>query len=182
MLSHHFLLPTERLSDPRFFEALIYICRHSQDGAWGFVVNQPSTHMTVGSLLAEMRIDGGAAAMKIPAMKGGVMRLEAGFVLHTGLPEFYSSLALSENICLTTSKDVLSCLAPVPKVRDYMVLMGFCAWHSGQLEQEISAGDWLVCAASEEILFEKDHSKKLAKCHEKLGLNPNPLAPVVGTA
>lgn len=175
-------MPTERLSDPRFFEALIYICRHSQDGAWGFIVNQPSPHMTVGSLLAEMRIDGGAEAMKIPAMKGGVMRLEAGFVLHTGLPKFYSSLALSENICLTTSKDILTCLAPVPKVSNYMVLMGFCAWRSGQLEQEIDAGDWLVCTASEEILFEEDHSQKLAKCHQRLGLNPTPLAPVVGNA
>lgn len=182
LLSNQFLLPTQMMSDPRFFDTLIYLCRHSKDGAWGFIVNKPSRFMTVGGLLAEMGIDGGQAAMNLPAMEGGVMRPEAGFILHTGLPEFFSSFAVSENICLTTSKDVLSHLAPVPQFSRYLLLMGFCSWRAGQLESEIASGDWLACPANSEILFHQDHAKKLPLAYHLLGINPELLAPTMGYA
>lgn len=182
ILSHHFLIPTAQMSDPRFFEALIYICRHSDDGAWGFIVNRPSKAVTVGGLLGEMGIDGGQTAMSLPAMEGGVVRPEAGFILHTGLPKFYSSFAVSENICLTTSKDILSHLAPVSQFTHYLLLMGFCGWHKGQLEAEIENGDWLTCPASSDILFHANHAQKLDKAYQALGVNPDLLAPTMGRA
>lgn len=182
ILSHHFLIPTAQMSDPRFFNTLIYICRHSNEGAWGFIVNKPSQIMTVGGLLAEMEIDGGQTAMSLPAMEGGVVRPEAGFILHTGLPEFHSSFAVSENICLTTSKDILPYLAPVSQFTHYLLLMGFCGWRAGQLETEIKAGDWLVCPASIDILFYTNPDDKLPKAYQTLGINPDALAPTVGHA
>lgn len=182
LLSHHFLLPTAQMQDERFFDALIYICRHSKEGAWGFIVNQPSSFMTVGGLLSEMKLDGGADAMKIPAMKGGVVRLEAGFILHTGLPNYDVSFAISENICLTTSRDILPDLAPIPKFSHFLVLMGFCSWRSGQLEQEIHNGDWLACPAAADILFHKDNNKKLELAYQRLGLNPDFFTPTIGSA
>lgn len=73
-LINHFLLPTDNMQDPRFFGALVYICRYSQDGAWGFIVNEPAGGMSVGGLLGELRIDGGSRAMMISAMNGGFLR------------------------------------------------------------------------------------------------------------
>lgn len=181
-LSNQFLLPTAQMNDPRFFDALILVCRHSSDGAWGFIVNQPNPSMSVGGLLAEMDIDAGRDAMFMPSMRGGVLRGEAGFVLHTGLPEFESSYAVGENICLTTSKDILASLAPVPKLTHFLLLMGFCSWQKGQLEKEITAGDWLTCPAKSDILFHLNHDKKLALAYESLGLCPNKLSPIIGQA
>lgn len=181
-LIHHFLIPSSHMSDPRFFGAVIYLCRHNADGAWGFIVNQPSATMSVGGLLAEMHIDAGAAAMKTPAMHGGFLRPEAGFILHTGLPEFQSSFAISENICLTTSRDILSCLAPVSQFSHYLLLMGFCSWQGGQLEKELEHGDWLSCPADVAILFHKPAQDKLAMVYNKLGLNDNHLSPLIGQA
>lgn len=181
-LSHHFLIPTAQMHDKRFFDALIYICRHNQDGAWGFIVNQPSTVMTVGGLLNDMGFDGGAKAMKIPAMMGGVVRLEAGFILHSGLPNYMTSFAISENVCLTTSRDILPDLAPTPKFSQFLVLMGFCSWAQGQLEKEIAHGDWLTCPADTTILFHDDPSQKLGLVYDKLGLNQNQFFGKIGTA
>lgn len=180
--ANHFLLPTAQMGDPRFFDALIYICRYGKEGAWGFIVNEPSAFMTVGGLLAEMEIDGGHEAMNIPAMKGGVLRPEAGFILHTGLPEFESSFAIGENICLTTSRDILSRLAPVSQFSHYLLLMGFCSWRAGQLEKEISAGDWLTCPARADILFHKDHTKKIELAYESMGISAELLSPIIGQA
>lgn len=182
MIANHFLLPTAQMSDPRFFDALLYICRHGKEGAWGFVVNQPSSFMSVGGLLAEMGIDGGHWAMGMPAMNGGVIRQEAGFVLHTGQPAFDASFSISENICLTTSRDILPHLAPTPKFAHYLLLMGFCSWRPGQLEKEIGAGDWLTCPAKADILFHKDHRQKLTLAYEQLGVNAEFLSPIIGQA
>lgn len=170
------------MNDERFFDSLIYICRHGKDGAWGFIVNQPSTVMTVGGLLHDMHLDGGAAAMKMPAMNGGVLRPEAGFILHTGLPEYDMSFAISENVCLTTSRDILPHLAPVSKFSHFLLLMGFCSWTRGQLEQEIAHGDWLVCPAHSRILFHHDHSQKLTLAYQSIGLNQDHFAPIIGNA
>lgn len=182
MNANQFLLPTAQMDDPRFFDALIYICRHGKDGAWGFVVNQPSSFMSVGGLLAEMNIDGGHKAMTIPAMNGGVVRPEAGFILHTGLPEFDASFAVGENVCLTTSRDILPHLAPTPKFSHFLLLMGFCSWRPGQLEKEIGMGDWLTCPAKANILFHQDHSQKMALAYQQLGVDAEFLSPVIGQA
>lgn len=181
-LANHFLLPTAQMNDPRFFDTLIYLCRHGKEGAWGLIVNQPSSFMSVGGLLADMNIDGGHEAMNMPAMNGGVLRPEAGFVLHTGLPVFESSFAISENICLTTSRDILTKLAPVSCFAHYMLLMGFCTWRTGQLEKELEMGDWLSCPATAGILFESNHHKKIDLVYEQLGICPDFLSPVIGQA
>lgn len=180
-LAHHFLLPTPQMRDERFFDSLIYLCRDNAEGTWGFVVNKPSQSTSVGGLLTDLRLDA-KDTMKIPAMNAGPVRPEAGFVLHTGLPQFRSSFALSENLSLTTSQDILPHLANPHSLSHYLLCMGFCNWSKGQLAQEIQAGSWLSCPASLEILFHDDHAQKLALAYRTLGINPNKLSGRIGLA
>lgn len=181
-LTHHFLIPTDQMGDERFFDCLIYMCRHHDDGAWGFIVNQPSSVMSVGGLLMDTKVDAGAAAMQTPALDAGPVRSEAGFILHTGMPTYHSSFALSENVCLTTSRDILTDLTNPDKISHYLFCMGFCSWSKGQLEQEIADGSWLVTPAKIEVLFHPDHSQKLALAISSLGVNPNQFVASVGRA
>lgn len=181
-LSHHFLLPTAKMRDPRFMDSLVYICRHADDGAWGFVVNQPSSSISVGGLLHDLGIGADSDTMRTPAMNGGPVRSEAGFVLHTGLPKFRSSFAISENICLTTSKDILPLIAHAGRLSHYMMLMGFCSWKHPQLIAEIEAGSWLSCPAKIDILFSDDHANKLARTYALMGIDADKLVPVIGQA
>lgn len=174
-LINHFLIPTTKMNDANFYQSLIYICRHNKDGAWGFVVNEPLPALTVGGLLSELHIDGGAKAMTMDAMKGGVLRPEAGFVLHTGMPTFDSSFMVGENICLTTSRDILPFLRG-DSISHFMLLMGFCSWSSNQLEQEIQSGDWLSCQANAGILFYNKPQDKLRLVYEQLGLSNKGIA------
>lgn len=181
-LTHHFLLPTTKMTDERFFDSLIYICRHHDDSAWGFVINKPNASVSVGGLLMDARVDAGAVAMQTPAMDGGPVRAEAGFVLHTGLPIYRSSFALSENLSLTTSRDILTDLTNPAKISHYLLCMGFCSWGRGQLEKEVGAGDWLVYPAKIDILFHQNHHEKLNLALSSLGLNPNQFVASVGRA
>ena len=179
-LTHYFLLPSPSMPDERFVDALIYVCRHSTDGAWGFVVNKPLS-VSVGSLLHELDLPASQEAMNTPAMHGGFIRPEAGFVLHTGLPEFASSFAVSENVCITVSKDALNLISG-DSLPHFLLCMGFCHWSAGQLEQEIDEQDWLVCPANLEILFRVKFEDRLALAYDKLGINPDKFTLTTGFA
>ncbi len=181
-LTHHFLLPTEAMQDARFFDCVLYICRHTKDGAWGFIINKPSDELSVGMLLTQANIDAGKQAMDTPAMVGGVLRTEAGFILHTGLPDFQSSYAIGENLCLTTSRDILPRLAPNSQFAHFLLLMGFCHWEKGQLEAEVLAGSWLSLPASSEIIFHHDNAEKMPLIYATMGISPSLFTPTIGQA
>lgn len=161
------------MDDERFVQSLLYICRHTPDGAWGFIINEPLP-ASVGGLLYELDLPSSELTMNTPAMRGGFIRPEAGFVLHTGLPEFGSSFAVGDNVCLTTSKDILSRLAS-DSLPHYLLCMGFCNWKQGQLEKELKDGDWFSCPADLQILFATAFDKRLSQAYSKIGIDPNRL-------
>lgn len=169
------------MSDERFFDALIYICRHTPDGAWGFIVNQPLNAGSVGAVLQEMDLPSSQANMNVPAMHGGFVRPEAGFVLHTGLPEFNASFVIGENVCLTTSRDILGRISQ-DALGHYLLCMGFCQWHQGQLDKEIGQGDWLICPCDLMILFGADFDDRLTLARQKIGIDPDRYADQIGHA
>lgn len=168
-LTHYFLVPSPSMDDERFRDALIYICRHSSAGAWGFIINQTHPFLSVGGLLGELDLPSSYRTISTPVMHGGFMRPEAGFVLHTGQPNFTSSFVIGDNVCLTTSKDVLKWIAD-DGLSYYLVCMGFCNWAKGQLEQEILAKDWFIYPADAMTIFGDDFDKRLAKIRRKLHL------------
>ena len=174
-LMHHFLIPSQTIDDDRFVDALIYICRHqTQEGAFGFIINKPLSFLSVGSVLSEMNLPASQALMNTNAVLGGFLHDPAGFVL------FASSFAVGENVCLTTSKDVLKNIA-LDKLSHFLLCMGFCRWSKGQLEQEILNKKWLVCPADLSILFGADFEKRLLLAKTKLGILPD-LEQIVGYA
>lgn len=180
-LTHYFLLPSPSMDDERFQNALIYICRHSSQGAWGFIINQPHPFLSVGTILGEMGLSGSYRTISTPVMHGGFVRPEAGFVLHTGQPDFTSSFVIGDNVCLTTSKDVLKWIA-TDGLSHYLLCMGFCNWGKGQLERELLAKDWLFCPADAHTLFAEAFELRLSKIRHKLHLAGTDDLPVVGRA
>ncbi|OOR83819.1 YqgE/AlgH family protein [Moraxella canis] len=179
-LIHHFLIPSPQMTDERFMDAVIYICRHTKEGAWGFIINQPLPN-SVGGLLTELEVPVTASAMQVPAMNGGPVRPEAGFILHTGQPVYKSSFAISENVCLTTSKDILEQLS-YDGLKHYLLCMGYCNWGKGQLDAEVAAGDWYVCPADLPTLFSTPFEDRLKACYDKLGIDLDKLTTMIGHA
>lgn len=179
-LAHHFIAARPSVDDDHFANTLIYICRHTIDGAWGFIINQPLP-FSVGGLLNELELPSSQITMNTPALDGGPMRPEAGFILHTGLPNYHSSFAIGESVCLTTSKDILEHLS-TDSVAHYLMCMGFCSWSEGQLEAEVAQGDWLVCPSDLEILFRTPFDERLNQAYGKIGINPDTFVSTAGFA
>lgn len=182
-LTHHFLIAAPELGDPRFERTLIYICRHDTHGALGLAVNRPIEHSSVGKLLEDLDIEvSNTQVMEEMALEGGPMYPEIGFVLHTGQPQWASSFAISENVCITTSQDILKHIGSGQGIGHYHLCLGHASWGKKQLNDELNNGDWLVCPADLTLLFDTPFEDRWQLAAEKIGVNFDYLSSDIGHA
>lgn len=179
-LAHRCLIAPPHLNDDFFAHSVIYLARHDEDGAQGIILNRP-TGVQIKELLNDLDIDADHVHPHA-VLQGGPVRPEAGFVLHTGQPTWYSSVAVGENVCITTSKDILDAIAHNEGVEQYQVALGYASWSKHQLEQEISRGDWLICESDMDLIFNLPYEARWDAAYRKMGLDKNWLSHEIGHA
>ena len=171
-LSHHFLIATPKMPDPRFSQSVIYLCHHDDKGTLGLVINAPIIDTTVGQLFDNLDIEINAPKLRHSyPLLGGPIYEEVGFVLHTGQAVWASSFSIAENICLTTSLDILKSLANQGGPTHFQLFLGHASWAKGQLKKEIDAGDWLICPADSQLIFDTPYDERWHKAGQRLGVD-----------
>lgn len=182
-LAHHFLIATPQMPDDRFNRSVVYICRHDKQGALGLIINKPLADTTIVRLLEDLDIAcQNKTLIHEMALSGGPVAPEVGFVLHTGQPAWASSFGISENVSITTSRDILEHMAMGDASGNFQMCLGHASWGAKQIMTEIEQGDWLVCPADLELLFKTPYDKRWHKAGEKMGLNLDFLSADVGNA
>lgn len=182
-LENQLLIAMPSLNDPYFNKTVTYICEHNDEGAMGLIINLP-IELTLNELLAQLEEDLEQESPELAqrVLNGGPVSTDRGFVLHKPQSGWSSSLALSEDVMITTSKDILLSLGSDKAPDKYMVTLGYAGWGPGQLEQEIQANSWLTTPADEEILFDTPIEMRWQKATEKLGIDLAHLSSDVGHA
>tara|TARA_R110001592_G_scaffold31254_4_gene110420 strand:- start:108 stop:770 length:663 start_codon:yes stop_codon:yes gene_type:complete len=115
-------------------------------------------------------------------LSGGPISQNRGFVLHRTQSGWKSSLALSKDIMITTSKDILMALGTEKAPDQFMVTLGYAGWAAGQLEAELHANSWLTIDADSDILFNTPIEQRWQKATQKLGINIAHLSSDIGHA
>jgi putative transcriptional regulator len=64
------------------------------------------------------------------------------------------SLAIGEEIAVTSSLEALRTLIGGGGPSEVRLLIGYAGWGPGQLEREVSKGVWLPAAADADLLFD----------------------------
>jgi putative transcriptional regulator len=181
-LTDHFLIAMPNMADPHFSKTLTYICEHNDQGALGLVVNRP-TDMTLSALLDQVRIEPTAPGLQTtPVHFGGPVQVDRGFVLHSPVGNWQSTLAVSSDIGLTTSRDILQAVGRGEGPPSMLVTLGYAGWGAGQLEHEIAQNAWLTVQATREVMFDLPHEARLAAAMELLGVNFATLSESAGHA
>ncbi|NCC29445.1 MAG: YqgE/AlgH family protein [Gammaproteobacteria bacterium] len=181
-LTNHFLIAMPGLQDPNFSRTVTYVCEHTDQGAMGIVINRP-LDVRLGELLDQLEIVALRPNVEqIPVYQGGPVQTDRGFVLHTSGPTFDSTLSITSDISVTTSRDVLEAIASGEGPEQTLVALGYAGWGSGQLEQEMSANAWLSGPASDEIIFRMDPSARWLAAAQLLGVDLNLLSGEAGHA
>jgi putative transcriptional regulator len=181
-LTHHFLIAMPSMADLHFAHALIYICEHNKDGALGIVINKP-IDMTLSTLFEQINIPLGESGLRGSRVHyGGPVQIDRGFVLHRPLGSWHSTLAISDDLGLTTSKDVLEALGHGDGPENVLVSLGYAGWSADQLEQEIAQNSWLTVAADTDVLFSEPAETRLPAAMKLLGIDFSRLSNAVGHA
>jgi putative transcriptional regulator len=181
-LTHHFLIAMPSMADPHFANALTYICEHNPEGALGIVVNKP-IDMTLSALFEQINIPLSNTGMRETKVHyGGPVQIDRGFVLHRPLGSWQSTLAISDGLGLTTSKDILEAVGHGDGPQNVLVTLGYAGWAADQLEQEIAQNAWLTVAADAEVLFSEPAEMRLPAAMKLLGIDFSRLSDAVGHA
>jgi len=181
-LSDHFLIAMPGLKDPNFAHSVTYICEHTEDGALGLIINRTS-NVSLGELLQHLGDQQAPAAVAAtPVMIGGPVQQDRGFVLHTPIGKWESSLAVGSHLGLTTSRDVLLAMARGEGPDKVLVTLGYAGWGAGQLEREMAANAWLAGPADPTIIFETPVEQRWHAAAALLGVELSLLATDPGHA
>ncbi len=180
--TNHFLIAMPAMTDPHFAHALTYICEHNDDGALGIVVNKP-TDMVLSSLFEQIEVPLANLDLgRTPVHFGGPVQVDRGFVLHRPLGNWQSTLAVSDDLGLTTSKDVLEALGRGEGPSEVFISLGYAGWGAGQLEQEIAQNAWLTVEANADLVFAVPAEERLPAAMQLLGIDFARLSDDVGHA
>jgi putative transcriptional regulator len=152
-------IPT--LTDPNFFRSVVFVLEHDADGAFGLVLNQPS------STRVDVVLDAWASLASEPSVLfvgGPVQRNEAlvalGRMASTArtasgpvADAWQPLLGPVGTVDLAHDPDALS-----PDLAGLRVFAGYSGWGPGQLDGEIEAGGWFVVDALPGDLLTTDPS------------------------
>lgn len=181
-LVDQFLIAMPSLKDPHFEKTVTYICAHNEEGAMGIVINKP-LDIDLGEIFEQMEIESGDnAARQRPVFQGGPVNIDRGFILHRTNTEWDSSIIVSEDICVTTSKDILESIANGEGPDEAVVALGYAGWSSGQLEEEILDNTWLNGPADNHIIFNTPHEQCWHAAVSHLGVDLDKLSSDIGHA
>lgn len=189
-LKGQFLVAMPEMGDERFRDTVIFVVGHSEEGAMGLVINQPVEEMRFADILEELGLGEKDEIIHLPSrvrdrevLRGGPVQRGRGFVLHS--PDYFregNSYAVSDEICLTATLDILKAMAFAPSPTDALFALGYCGWAPGQLENELALNGWLTVPFSRALLFDAALAERYDRALAQLGITRATLSGAAGHA
>ncbi|BGI51048.1 MAG: YqgE/AlgH family protein [Arsenophonus endosymbiont of Ceratovacuna japonica] len=174
-LQNHFLIAMPTLLDPYFQKSVVYICEHNETGAMGLVINKTFEQISINNILKTLNVKTTQydyiTALNQPIFSGGPIAEAHGFILHSPKNGFNSTLKLSDEIMITTSKDILETLGTNQQPEKTLIALGYSSWDKGQLEKEIIENNWLTAKANSNIIFQTIVSKRWREAAALIGID-----------
>lgn len=171
-LANHLLIANVPMADGMFVQGVVYIYRHDAEGAQGLLLNQPLGQSKLKDIFKHLKIEPKDEEIaEQTVLAGGPVKPDHGFVLHSPVGQWHQSIAVTGEIALTSSKDVLFAMAQQTGPQNAVVALGHAGWSAGQLEKELMDNAWLVAPASWEILFGASPEQRWTKALRLLGVH-----------
>lgn len=181
-LTNQLLIAMPGMQDPNFASTVTLICEHNAEGALGIIINRP-LDLNLGGLFEQLDLGSSDETInEIPVLAGGPVGTERGFVLHNAGIDFENSLAISDDIQLTVSRDIIDAMAGGDGPDKSLVALGYAGWDAGQLESEIRANSWINVPATTELVFDTPFERRWTNAADSLGIDLSRIGPEAGHA
>ena len=181
-LTNQFLIAMPTLEDPNFARTVTYVCAHNEDGAMGIVINRP-LNLELGEVLSQMQMEASDPLISSQIVyQGGPVHRDRGFIIHRPARDFGSTIKISDDIAISTSREILDAISRGDGPPDTLVALGYAGWGAGQLEHEMQQNAWLSGPASVDLIFHAPPAQRWEQAAASLGVDLGLLSSDVGHA
>lgn len=154
LASGSFLVASRSLGDPRFRETVVLLIGYGSGGAAGLIINRP-TEIALSEMLPEVT---GIGKSRDVVYYGGPVEGDRILMLVRAAAPPKNSDRVFNDVYVSASRSTLERLLARPKKGErFRVYVGYAGWAPGQLDGEVSRGDWYVVKGDAKTIFEKDH-------------------------
>ena len=169
-LAPSLLLSMPQLTDPNFNRTVVLLCKHSDEGAFGLVLNRPL--VTTGRVVVNLEPPV-SSDHDLQVWVGGPVEPQRSWILVGDEPnDEASGVRIADSLYLSTSPDLLRRLfdpAPPPRAR---LVVGYSGWGPGQLEAELEASAWLISDVDRDLIFNTPAERMWEAAIRRLGADP----------
>lgn len=181
-LTRQMLIAMPGMVDANFAGSVTLLCQHTDAGAIGITINRLS-EFSLGEIFSQLQIECPDEAIRqLPVLEGGPVAPDRGFVLHSPVEGYESSMDVGQEIMVTTSRDVLDDIATGGGPDKFIVALGYAGWGGGQLEGELLANAWLSVTADTDIVFDMPLPNRFEEALGRLGIKVDRLHSEAGHA
>ncbi|MFN7913784.1 MAG: YqgE/AlgH family protein [Vicinamibacterales bacterium] len=166
------LLSMPQLMDPNFARTVVLLCKHSEDGAFGLVMNRPL--VTTGTVM--VHLDPPVSTdRELDIWIGGPVEPQRSWILVGGgpeHPEVSGAAQIADGVYLSTSPALLRRLLEPDPPSNTRLIVGYSGWGPGQLEQELAESSWLLSDVDPDLVFNTPAEKMWEAAIRRLGADP----------
>lgn len=147
-----FLIASRDLMDPNFSESVVLLLEYDSQGALGLIVNRP-TQVQLTDLLPdveELKERPDTVYVGGPVSKNRIVILMRSRRHLRGSGRVFADTYVSSS--MDTLKEAVSMSAEGDTFHAYV---GYAGWGPGQLDRELSRGDWFLSPAQESLVFDR---------------------------
>jgi putative transcriptional regulator len=160
-----------QLVDPNFHRSVVLLCKHSDEGAFGLVVNRPL--LTTGRVVVNLEPPV-STERELQVWIGGPVEPHRSWILVRGDADAdeAAGMRISDGLYLSTSPDLLRRLLepdPPPLTR---LIVGYASWGAGQLEAELRESAWLLSDVDADLMFHTPAERMWETAIRRLGADP----------
>jgi len=156
----YFLIAVPQLKSPYFFQSVVFVVNHNEDGAFGFVINRLLPN-TLNELFTELQWD-----VRLPSEQqllwGGPVGDGSCFLLSP------DSIGMNNPEGSSNQETVEALLE---KKQYFDMIVGYAGWGPEQLEKEIEMGTWLFTDISLKEMLDTPVKDRYTKALESLDID-----------
>ena len=162
------LLSMPQLLDENFERTVVLLCDHSAEGAFGLILNRPTTTAAAEAVAFDPPLEGHQGPL---LWTGGPVEPQRGWILLGEPVDEDAQTQIAPDLYISTSIELLRKVIQQTPARS-RVLTGYAGWGPGQLDQELAASAWLTVDVDAALIFDTPADEMWNRALRRLGTGP----------
>ncbi len=159
------------MKDPNFKRSVILLTEHNNEGAFGFILNQP-LELTVNDTLNDF------PEFDAPVYMGGPVQPDSLFYIHTQGDNIEGSQHIIDDLYWAGNFDQLKQMITDQQIfpNEVKFFIGYSGWDNNQLNDEINSNSWVISNLNNFTLSDLNNDDLWKKSLKRMGPKHAPLS------